>query len=358
MKRGFTLIELLIVVVIIGILATMTMIGVSSVRVSARDSRRISDIKQIQSALELFFSDENIYPAAITPGLPLVGPNSGKTYMNKVPSNPRPVNDGDCAADLEYSYFRSASGLKYYLRYCLGKSVSQAPSGNNTAVPSNISNQIAFSSELNNGLVAYYKMEDATDDFAAYDLVNYGSTEFVSSQFGKAADFPYPNSTKHLYSNQTSVGVGDCSAYYTISFWFYMNEDIAGHGVDAVWPLIDMQCNPAYVTIVMHNDSTVGPRVRVNVGGNLGADNVDDILPNTWYHVVVTRSATKVYLYLNGTYKTEFDRGVGVGLNSDCFDIGHNCAAPFYWAPARFDEVRVYNRALSAQEVQELYYVY
>lgn len=52
---GFTLIELLVVVSIIGLLASIVVVSMSGVRQSGRDARGISDIKQIQTAIELTY---------------------------------------------------------------------------------------------------------------------------------------------------------------------------------------------------------------------------------------------------------------------------------------------------------------
>ncbi|MEI6378614.1 MAG: FISUMP domain-containing protein [Candidatus Falkowbacteria bacterium] len=119
-NKGFTLIELLVVIVIIGILATLATVALSSARSKARDARRISDMKQLQSALQLYYSNESAYPAIITPGMPLIGPISGQTFMLKIPANPRPVTDGTCASGAEYTYTQLNSGQYYGLAYCLG----------------------------------------------------------------------------------------------------------------------------------------------------------------------------------------------------------------------------------------------
>lgn len=63
LPRGFTLIELLVVIALIGIIAALAMIALGAARQKSRDSRRLSDLKQIQSALELFYDGNNGYPA-------------------------------------------------------------------------------------------------------------------------------------------------------------------------------------------------------------------------------------------------------------------------------------------------------
>ena len=52
--KGFTLIEMLVVISLIGILAAIALISFGSVQKSARDTNRKSDIKQYQTALEMY----------------------------------------------------------------------------------------------------------------------------------------------------------------------------------------------------------------------------------------------------------------------------------------------------------------
>jgi len=65
-QRGFTLIELLVVIAIIGLLSAVAVFSLNSVRADARDARRLSDINQIQAALDHYYTDNNAYPQAQT----------------------------------------------------------------------------------------------------------------------------------------------------------------------------------------------------------------------------------------------------------------------------------------------------
>lgn len=89
-RLGFTLIELLIVIVIIGILAALLMSNFVLVRQRARDGQRKSDLRQIQSALELYRADQSTYPTGTSGTIPCITPitYSGTTYMQKVPCDP------------------------------------------------------------------------------------------------------------------------------------------------------------------------------------------------------------------------------------------------------------------------------
>jgi len=61
-KAGFTLIELLVVIAIIAILASVIFVSLATTRAKARDAKRIADLKQVQTALELYRNDNGGYP--------------------------------------------------------------------------------------------------------------------------------------------------------------------------------------------------------------------------------------------------------------------------------------------------------
>jgi len=59
---GFTLVELLVVISILGILATIALTSFRSSQARGRDAERKSDLKQLSSSLELYYSDYGKYP--------------------------------------------------------------------------------------------------------------------------------------------------------------------------------------------------------------------------------------------------------------------------------------------------------
>ncbi len=132
-QKGFTLIELLVVIAIIGLLSTLAVVALNNARQKSRDARRVSDIKQIQTALELYYNDANGYPT--TGGVISLGSisYSGTTYMAVVPANPSPNG-------VAYTYSSAAAGLPgtYTLKYELEGVTGGIPLGTHYATPAGI----------------------------------------------------------------------------------------------------------------------------------------------------------------------------------------------------------------------------
>jgi prepilin-type N-terminal cleavage/methylation domain-containing protein len=68
-KRGFTLIELLVVISIIGMLSSVVLSSLNDARAKARDVRRLQDLKQLQTAIMMFYSEYGCYPNGARPGV-------------------------------------------------------------------------------------------------------------------------------------------------------------------------------------------------------------------------------------------------------------------------------------------------
>lgn len=108
-KKGFTIIELLVTMVVIGILASITIVSYSGIQQRSRDSDRESDITLIKVALEKYHADKSMYPGVCTADdVPCVVSSLDtelKPYLVKIPHDPKqPVDSA-----LDYQYIRGTT---------------------------------------------------------------------------------------------------------------------------------------------------------------------------------------------------------------------------------------------------------
>jgi general secretion pathway protein G len=121
-RTGFTLIELLVVVSLIGVLATLVLANLNAARQRGRDVQRKGDLRNIQTALRVYYNDYNKYPGGESTiyGCGESGTSecewgiffeSGvQTYMSILPDDPLP--------DVSYSY-QQIDADNYILTACL-----------------------------------------------------------------------------------------------------------------------------------------------------------------------------------------------------------------------------------------------
>jgi type II secretion system protein G len=113
-RFGFTLIELLVVISIIGILVAIGVVSYSSANRKSRDTKRMSDIEQIRSALEMYRSDNGTYPTGneVSVASGITGLSS---YLPSAPDDPKPAS---------YHYYYTVTNSNY--GYCLSAYVENA----------------------------------------------------------------------------------------------------------------------------------------------------------------------------------------------------------------------------------------
>lgn len=124
--KGFTLIELLVVVAIIGILSSVVLASLNTARAKARDAKRLSDMRQMQIALELYYDSFGRYPDS--DGAGCGGWDSSGTPAG-APSFITPLVSNNFLSNLSDSSVNDACGNYAYYRYGAGDGACDALRG-------------------------------------------------------------------------------------------------------------------------------------------------------------------------------------------------------------------------------------
>ena len=143
----------MVVIAIISLLSTTVMASLNQARQKSRDAKRLSDMKTIQTALELYYNDNNGYPvtgwrsecngwgshAAVN-----VIPGLVPTYIGKMPSDPM-MNKTANQNCYIYESVDNGASFKLLDYNCLDCTIATAPSfkdparnGGSTSCPSNL----------------------------------------------------------------------------------------------------------------------------------------------------------------------------------------------------------------------------
>jgi len=200
------------------------------------------------------------------------------------------------------------------------------------------------------GLVAAYGFDEGSGTTAAAlsglnapgTLVN-GPT-WTSGRFGGAVDLDGIND-RIVMNNPINLPTGD----FTYSFWTRLDTTS-----DEAFLMIPNTAggNELYL-------ASESGRVGAYVGGSRRArSGYGSVTAGTWIHIAVTRQASTIRIYVNGTqsgfsgsYSGALNLGgcplyVGVDIDSGCSGGLGN------YLNGRMDELRIYNRAQSASEIQ------
>jgi type II secretory pathway pseudopilin PulG len=123
---GFTLGELLVVFAVVGVLSVIAFGSILTAREKARDGRRISDMKEIQLGLALYYDVNKAYPATLSTLTEV-----GQKYLPSIPVDPQNGN--------AYEYMTSGANA----RYCLGVTLENIIPNDNVSCTSAASGSTA-----------------------------------------------------------------------------------------------------------------------------------------------------------------------------------------------------------------------
>jgi hypothetical protein len=198
--------------------------------------------------------------------------------------------------------------------------------------------------DLNDGLVGHWKMDEASWNGTSGEVLDAsgvgnngqavgagGITGTTStSKYGRAGEFDGTDDSV----NFTDINLG---TKHSFSLWARGNTTSKGLIGSAV-----TNYGLYYETGAFY--------YRVSTGSNTyWRYTISD--STTWHHYLVSRDGLKITLYVDGVSKGENSLQANVALTVD--EIG-SLGESVYW-DGSIDDVRVYNRALSASEITRLY---
>lgn len=215
-----------------------------------------------------------------------------------------------------------------------------------------------FLKELKNdaNLQGYWRLEDVNDSGPnGYNLTNNGTATFVAGKFNNAVSLN--GSSKYLNIADASCANLEFTGSRTISAWVNP-ASFAAIGAIIGKRGTDYATNAGYIFYI----DTSG-LVHFTIDGlttNTDVTSSIALTLSSWNHVVGVYDGASLLIYINGYLNARLPAtGTGASANSWPFSIGcdnqgtSNAAGLFF--NGLIDDVSVYNRALTAAEILNLY---
>ena len=208
---------------------------------------------------------------------------------------------------------------------------------------------------LKSGLVAYYPFNGNTFDVSGNNFHGIPSqitmTSDRNNETGKAIYLTGTSFVEIAHDNKFN---GEMTS---ISVW-YNTQSYTDNGQGNQRLMVSKRDPSGWgggYEIGLNNSN--GPGIHAswtNSGGNNAIVYSNNLNTNQWYHYVYVHDRNSVRLYLNGTLVTEMANTGMLTSNNLPTRIGQR---PNGWHPyiGKIDDIGIWNRALTAQEVNYLY---
>lgn len=203
-------------------------------------------------------------------------------------------------------------------------------------------------------LVSYYRLENVNDSKASNNLTNNNTVAFNAALFNNGADLGASNTNKSLTTAST---LGIDGGAITLCCWIKLSAEI-GSGT---WHFMGQGNNTSKIRYLLFYGYNVGTiRVGVNRSRNGVADNITYINgalgTSIWHHVALVYDTTNLNVFIDGVAGTPLaTSGNGSSLAAQGFSIGTYIDASGNFSSAIIDDAAVFNRALTASEIYNLY---
>ena len=225
--------------------------------------------------------------------------------------------------------------------------------------------QTAMGDVSRTGLVAEWHFDGNAKDSSGngIDGTLYGAT-FADGKFRKGLSFNGINDYADFGEGGGKLDFG--TGPFSIEFWInYKGTTLHPNGSTIIGKSFGGSDTPgfmAWTSTWFGDGSNYGLIIITSTApwGESGGSDWGKYYPNNWYHVVLVRDGNTYIIYKNGDYShSETSAGNGLNVNNDAsLKIGDSEARPLTPLPyfnGLIDEVRIYNRALNANEVKTNY---
>lgn len=220
------------------------------------------------------------------------------------------------------------------------------------------SNTVAIS----NGLIGYWTFDGGTinwngktiaDVSGAGDTLTMNgyntatNTAPIAGKIGQALKFNGSSQDlSHSNISAFNFGTGD----FSVSFWM---KPSSPWGTGTTQAVLGQKTSDSFNGWQIYQDSGHPGYLDMRITQQNNFLTASTIPTGTWTYVTFVRKNGNTYWYLNGSLNASGTNSASIS-DSGLFYIGYAPTWTAYYTGA-FDDVRIYNRALSSQEVQELY---
>ena len=207
---------------------------------------------------------------------------------------------------------------------------------------------------ITTGLKAYYKFDGNYADSSGNNNhgINSGTTFTADRRLNnnKAVDF---NGTSSYITIPASTSLNSIKTDFSVSTWVYVTNWFNWGGFK-------------YAPIICKTQISTATQYRFTL-----LDNAFDVISNTkkfyqtiptafntgtWYHVAVSNNGDSCSLYVNGIFVQLTLNGAAFPSDTNqSLEIGRDVAGSLDYLNGSLDELRIYNRALTSQDVTNLY---
>ena len=199
------------------------------------------------------------------------------------------------------------------------------------------------------GTVGYWKLDESTSTIA-YDFSGngnngtlYNSPASTTGQIGQARSFNGANYVQ--VNNSSSISMG--TSAHTVTAWIKLNS------YGTYRPVVAKRSGGT-VDFSYHINDSAGDGKMASYNGLNSVGSTNAVSLGAWHHVAWVYSDGTISFYLDGASNGSASQTSGAANSANLY-IGTDNGTTQYYFDGAIDDARLYNRALSATEIKNIY---